>query len=46
MVQTTVVEIKKRGRVTIPKTIRQTENLKENDIIRITIEKVSRMVIT
>lgn len=40
MVQTTVVTMKARGRVTIPETIRQAEKLKENDLLKITIEKV------
>ena len=40
MVQTTVVQVQKQNRVTIPESIRLAENIQENDLLKIIIEKL------
>lgn len=42
MSETTIVEVQRNGTVTIPKSIRDVLGIKENDFIRIIIEKVER----
>ena len=42
MVQTTLVRVKAQNRVTIPQSVRIAEDIGENDVIRITVEKISK----
>ncbi len=42
MIHSATVKVIKDGRITIPSDIRELEDIKEGDFIRITIEKLER----
>lgn len=41
MSKQTVVKLKKCGRITIPEYVREAENLNENDLLMVTVEKIT-----
>jgi len=41
-IHSTTVKVIKDGRITIPSDIREVENIKEGDYVKITIEKIEK----
>ena len=46
MVQSTVVQVQRKNRITIPEFVSKAEEIGEKDLIKITVEKVTKRVLS